>query len=444
MQNPDIRNKARTTWLSKYGEYGPYKAELDTKRRETMLSRYGAEYYLQTPEGRNKLTSALLEKYGVENFSESASWKAQCISDPSKVENLLEFQKDPRKYIVENFQSAPTLRELCKSVGCANTVEVSTLLNNHHCENLVAYVYPYLEEDVYNYLREICPQLEIQRNTHSVISPYELDLYIPEKKFAIECNPTSTHNSSVCAFQKDGIPTSPSYHKQKTEMCEKKGVRLLHLFSYDWVHKNEIMKSMLASALGAVSRRVYARNTSVKLLDDADCRKFLMQNHRQGYSSAEVRYGLYYENTLSAVMTFSRSRKVSSRSEPAWELVRFCNALNTTVVGGASKLFKHFLRDYAPESVISYSDRARTSGNLYSTLGFHEVSRSGPGYVWVDIRTDKAYNRMNAQKRNIRNFLKDDTIDLNKTEREIMTEHGYVQVFDSGVITWEWQPCIET
>lgn len=122
-----------------------------------------------------------------------------------------------------------------------------------------------------------------------------------------------------------------------------------------------------------------------------------------------------------------------------YELVRFCSKLNTSVVGGASKLFKHFIIAYNPQRVRSFSDRAHTRGNLYSNLGFKEVRRSDPGYVWVNLYNDKPYHRYNAQKQNIREFLKDDSIDLSRTERDIMASHNFVQVFDSGTITWEWK-----
>ena len=101
-------------------------------------------------------------------------------------------------------------------------------------------------------------------------------------------------------------------------------------------------------------------------------------------------------------------------------------------------MFKRFVNTYHPARIRSFSDRAHTSGNLYPTLGFKKVAQSDPGYVWVNVVTDRAYHRTNAQKKNIKRFLKDETIDLTKTENEIMIEHGFVQIFDSGTITWEW------
>lgn len=124
--------------------------------------------------------------------------------------------------------------------------------------------------------------------------------------------------------------------------------------------------------------------------------------------------------------------------ENSYELVRFCNHRDTSVVGGASKLFQHFLKAYHPEVVRSFSDVAHTKGHLYETLGFQYIHTSDPGYVWVNLKNDIAYSRLNAQKRNVRKFLGDETLDLSFTEREIMESHGFVRVFDSGVKLWEW------
>ena len=140
-------------------------------------------------------------------------------------------------------------------------------------------------------------------------------------------------------------------------------------------------------------------------------------------------------------MTFGKLRNTMGKqlnSDNDWELVRFCNLLNTTVVGGASKLFKHFVDIVQPNKIVSFSDRAHTRGTLYGKLGFQHTAESDPSYVWVDSHDDAAYNRVNAQKRNLKQFLHDPDVDLTKTETQIMIEHGFVQVFDSGTIRWEW------
>lgn len=102
-------------------------------------------------------------------------------------------------------------------------------------------------------------------------------------------------------------------------------------------------------------------------------------------------------------------------------------------------MFQHFVREYDPVEIRSFSDRAHTKGTLYQVLGFQYDHTSDAGYVWVNLKTDQAFSRNNAQKHNIRQFLKDDTIDLSQTETQIMADHGYVQVFDAGVKLWIWR-----
>jgi hypothetical protein len=129
----------------------------------------------------------------------------------------------------------------------------------------------------------------------------------------------------------------------------------------------------------------------------------------------------------------------SSDTENTWELSRFCSLLNTSVVGGASKLFKYFCRNYDYDTIISFSDRAHTRGTLYKILGFQKKNTSEPNYVWVNMKDDTYYNRVACQKRNLRKLFNEPDLDIeNQTEKQIMMTHGYVQVFDSGTIRWEY------
>ena len=228
----------------------------------------------------------------------------------------------------------------------------------------------------------------------------------------------------------------------KTQLCEDKGIFLFHIFGSEWTYSREIIVSMLRNLLGKNINKVYARQCQVKEVSAADCATFLNANHRQGNTNSPIRLGLFYNDELVSVMTFGKMRQSigtdASDLSDCWELVRFCNKLNTSVVGGASKLFTYFVKQYQPSRIRSFSDRAHTRGNLYKQLGFTEVRKSDPGYVWVDSRTDISYHRYSAQKQNIKQFLHEDDIDLNRSEKQIMEEHGFLQVFDSGTILWEY------
>lgn len=348
------------------------------------------------------------------------------------------FRNDPENWIASAFDKKPTYYELANSIGVSYST-VNMFMMNNNLEHLVNKYVSCMENELRTFISEIYKG-EVIYNDRSEIKPKELDLYIPEFKYGIECNPTISHNSSRMFAENEVTP--PSYHKMKTDLCEERGIQLLHIFGYQWTHKQEIVKSMIRNALKCNVRKVYARNCEVREVSYNDCKEFLEHNHIQGNVSSKWRFGLYEGEELVSVMTFGKSRNtIGSGKEDlsdCIELLRFCSLLNTTVVGGASKLFKYAVHTIRPSRVRSFSHRAHTSGGIYSVLRFTEVRRSEPGYMWIDLETDKAYHRYNAQKQNVRKFLHDDTIDLSLSEREIMTSHGFVQVFDSGTITWEW------
>lgn len=353
-----------------------------------------------------------------------------------------EFSIDPKMWIKSKYNHKPTYFELSRDLNMSPSI-IQQKLSNMGLINLVDKYVSTMEQEVHSFIHTIS-NTEIQLQNRKIIAPKELDLYLPEYKLGIECNPTSTHNSSVPFMNKSDIVDS-NYHKMKSDLANKNGIFLFHIFGYEWTHKRPIIQSMIKNLLGTNSIKVYARSTDIREVSFLDANVFLADNHRQGPAASKVRLGLYYNNELVSLMTFGSlrstiSRKLNSNIDNCWELIRFCNKLDTTVVGGASKLFSHFVNQYNPKEVISFSDIAHTSGKLYQILEFKEDHRSDPGYVWVDTSTDIAYNRVNTQKHNLKKILNDNSIDLeNMTEQQIMVSHGYVQVFDSGTIVWKYK-----
>lgn len=360
------------------------------------------------------------------------------IHDIEVCQHWEEFIADPKKWILQHYgDRRPGYAELVVDLHMAAST-IQQFLARSGCEDYVTRYVSSMESEVIKFIHEcIDPNIRILHNDRQQIRPKELDLYLPDYNIAIECNPTVSHNSTIPFYdQSEGI--SSQYHKMKTDMCEQAGIQLLHIFGYEWNHKRSIIESIIRNMLNCNQQKIGARQCTVRQVSYKDSKQFLDANHRQGNAVSSCRLGLYYNDELVSLMTFGKPRSTIGTEHADYELIRFCNKLNTSIVGGASKLFKYFMQLYHPSSIISFSDRAHTSGRLYSILGFKEIHRSDPGYVWVDTRTDIAYNRINAQKHNIRQFLNDNSIDLNKTERDIMVEHGFVQVFDSGNILWKW------
>lgn len=111
--------------------------------------------------------------------------------------------------------------------------------------------------------------------------------------------------------------------------------------------------------------KINARACDIVELKSYECRKFLDNNHSQGFLVAKVYLGLKIDGRLVSVMSFGKPR-FSKKHQ--WELIRF--ASSTNVRGGASKLFKFFIKKFNPENVISYSNKSYGSGGVYPILGF--------------------------------------------------------------------------
>jgi len=232
-------------------------------------------------------------------------------------------------------------------------------------------------------------------NDRSILHPYEIDILVPEKNIGIEYNGVVWHSDNLNGKNKN-------YHLNKTKHCEHNGIRLIQILSPEWLYKKDIVKSRLSHILGR-SEKIYGRKCEIKKLEYKIVSKFLEETHIQGSIKSSINYGLFYNNNLVSVMTFSKSRFTKHE----YELLRFSNKLNTYVVGGASRLFKQFIKDFNPKSIVSYSDRRWNTGNLYKMLGFTFSHNATPNYFYFNLKqnTDKLYSRLQFQKHKLKDKL---------------------------------------
>jgi hypothetical protein len=216
-------------------------------------------------------------------------------------------------------------------------------------------------------------------------------------------------------------------------LAKKNGIKLYHIFSDEWIKNKEIVKSKIKNILGLSGKKTYARKCEIKEITTEEKNKFLLKNHIQGIDKSTYKIGAFYGEELVAVMTFSTLRNVlgSKKEDNHFELVRFSS---NNVVGIASKLLKYFVKKYNPDKIISYADKRWTvdENNLYSKIGFNLVSETKPNY-WYVIGDDRRYHRYNFRK----DILVKKGYDKNKTENQIMTENGYLTVWDCGNYKYE-------
>jgi hypothetical protein len=281
-----------------------------------------------------------------------------------------------------------------------------------------------LEKELVSFIREYTDNISL--NNNDILSGKEIDIYLPDLNLAIEFNGTYYHSD---LFKKD-----KNYHLNKTKECNSKGINLIHIWDSDWIYKKDIIKSILKNKINNTDNRIYARNCVIKEVPRKESVLFLDKNHLQSSSISKYNIGLYYNEELVSLMTFSKLRKNLKQNniEGHFELLRFCNKLNTNVVGGASKLFKYFINKYQPIKIISYANRDWSNGNLYEKLGMNPLSPTTPGYNWYKSKIK--YNRFTFRK----DILVKQGEDENLTEYEIMLSKGFYKVWNTGNLKFEY------
>lgn len=126
-------------------------------------------------------------------------------------------------------------------------------------------------------------------------------------------------------------------------------------------------------------------------------------------------------------MTFGKPR---FNAKYEWELFRFCTS--KPIIGGASKLLKHFEDNYKPKNIISYANRCWSSklSNVYEKIGFNYIDSSHPSYVY--FRNDIIIPRYKAQKHKLKELLGEENFDPNLSETENMIRNKYFKLYDCG------------
>ena len=444
-QNKDIQDKAKATNFKKYGneiaskaqvikdkiskanleKSESEKAKIQLKARITKLHRYGNENFVNP----KKAKSTCMKRYGVNSVHQLQSYrqKAADVSRKRSYYNILMLDvHDIPCFSYDEYckRASDADYMLFKCRKCGNTFLSKHYDGTHkHCQHCYPASNDFEEKEITKFIQTIA-NVKVIENTRTIISPLELDIYIPEKDIAIEFDGLYWHSENSCKLD-------ANYHLHKTELCEEKGIQLIHVFENEWLTKQPIVKSRIKNLLGVYDKTVFARKCTVKEVDSVVSRQFQDENHIQGAVNAKVNLGLFFNEELISLMTFGKCR-FDKKHE--WELLRFCNKLGYHVPGGAGKLLKHFERNFHPKSLVSYADRRWSKGKLYEALGFKLDHISPPNY-WYWKNIENLQSRIKFQKHKLKNLL--EKFDESKSEVENMKDNGYHRIYDCGNLVFE-------
>jgi hypothetical protein len=290
----------------------------------------------------------------------------------------------------------------------------------------------YFEEQIVDFIQQHTNKT-IKLNYKDLKDVFEVDVFMPEYNLAIECDGLYWHS----------YPIKPKeYHQKKKLSCLSQKVNLLSIFEHEYINSREIVESTILSHLGIYNKKIRASKCDIRKVSTEQERKFLNENHIQGYHPSRMAMGLFEDNKLVYLMSFGVPRFDKNYE---WEIIRCCGKMNHKVYGGASRLWKNFVENINPRSVISYCNLRYGSGGMYETLGFEREKTTKPSYFYFNPAKLKISSkrdsieiipRYRTQKKYLHKLL--ENFDPEKTEFENMTSNGYLQVFDSGHFRYIW------
>ena len=272
---------------------------------------------------------------------------------------------------------------------------------------------------------------QLESNNVSIVSEKQLgnyyyDLFIPETKTLIEINPTVTHtiDSHIPQFRSKSL----NYHLDKTNFALNAGFSCINV--WDWDDISKIIQNVLPN-----KHKLYARNLKIEEIDKQTANVFIDKYHLQNSCrNNTVNLGLYNNNQLVQVMTFGKPRYNKNYQ---YELLRLCSHSDYIIVGGAEKLFKYFINNYNPESVISYCDVSKFSGSVYYRLCFQLLRQSVPQIIW---------SKPNSKEHITDNLLRQRGFDQlfgtnygkGTDNKLLMLNHGWLPICDCGQKVFVW------
>lgn len=464
--------KAKETFLKKYGVDNPAKSkEVLAKIQKTNLERYGVEYSAQSDIVKGKVKTTNLKKYGVEY-----SFQAEEVKEKIKATNL-------ERYGVDNPSKSDIIKDRIvesnrKNLGVDYPMQSKEVMDKSRVTSLQKYgtEYPNQSEIVKQHIRESNiekygvehPAQSDMVKRQTIITnrerygvdytcliyqgklvgndstynrsfaklldsnniPYEREFLLQKYSYdfkvgniLIEINPTATHNTHFSPYGKCRI--GKTYHKDKSKLAFDNGYHVIHIFDWDDIDKIiHLLKDRVTE---------YARRCIVKEVDYMDTNEYLSTYHLQGTCKGQnIRLGLYYNNQLVSLMTFGKSR---FNKNCEYELLRYCSHYN--VVGGAEKLFKYFVNNYKPNSIVSYCDTSKFSGKVYDALGFKYIKTNSPRKHWYSLKEKRHITDGLLLSQGYDRLFKENH-GKGTSNEELILNRGYLPVYDCGQATYVW------
>lgn len=440
MQSAAIQARAKTAYIKTLGVDNPFKSvAIKQKIKNTNIRRYGVEYPSQADSIKQKVMNTNIRRLGVDYPSQSSSVRNKIIETSRK------------RYGVNNPAQSDEIRQ---------KISITKIHNRHGVDKLSSLkggfmdvvdqkgmtraflAYPSISHQLA--MKHFIP--DRMKRKGSMLQSYFQECLEEELSIVFETDVSGlikstqqqidlVNHDNMISVEVNGI----YWHRDTTDRdINKAKIMRDNGYKHIIVDETDVWKNnmpRIIDILRVPKIKIGARKCKIIELTTHDARRFVAEYHLQGYTGASLRYGLVYDNQLVQVMTFSKSRFNKSFE---FEISRLCTRGGISVIGGAARLFAHFLScNPAIRSVISYCDYKYFSGEVYKRIGMEYSHMTSPNYVWMHKKTFDIKTRYQCMKHRLSKLLSD-KYDETKTEGQNMRSCGYERIPDLGQLVYTY------
>lgn len=286
-QDGNVKEKIKQVVLKKYGVNHISQAkEIKDKIKQTNVKKFGFESHNSSPEVKNKKEKTHLLRHGVKNPNQAYE-----VKQKKKNNNMLKYgvshplQHEPFLNKLKETKNKNFFNMLKDGARLNNKVEplfnYSDILNHKKYDDFswkckacgtkfednfangkiprCPTCYPYKrsreEQAIFNWLISLNIK-NIYQNLRNIISPYEIDIYLPDYRLAIEFNGAYWHSTE---FIHDKY-----YHQNKVKLCNNNEIRLLHIWEDEWNNNKENIKLKIIEYMKNVDKKIIPKEPALR------------------------------------------------------------------------------------------------------------------------------------------------------------------------------------
>lgn len=400
----DFKTKSEETCLKKYGKkrYTLTK-ECSEKKKQTCLAKYGTTNYTQSEQYKKDI----LDRFGTEHYTQSQSYRGQQIES----NNIL--------LMANNTALIDWYRELADPKPCYAIIH--RLFTKQGEEALKQYIQDFTK-NIYStefaFIKLLENDIRIEKYDRTPIefrSKKKPDFRLTSQTILyVNVDGLFSHSIEGSRQISKGRRILPKkYHLDLVKEFKSNNQTIFQFREDELRDKPDIIRSIILNHLQLSPTRLYARRCKIRKVSSQDARIFLENNHLMGNSRAATAYGLYYNTQLVSLMSIRKKKQ-------GLDIVRFCTNLNTTIVGGFSKLLQHIEKEYSPAFIQSFLDLRYSTGVSYEKTGFN-LETITLSWRWTDLVN--TYHRLRCRA----------NMDERKmTQAEYAKELKWYKIYDAG------------